>query len=100
MSGSKAVLKSPMYIVLLWGVMSLKKSVKNLFETESLWEGAYRQNRTKLVLLLSRLILVSLPGTWEVISVLLVQSSFLIRIASPSLGALLRGLGGRLRAVS
>ena len=43
MLGSRIVLKSPIYMVLLWGVMSWKKLQKKVFETESFWEGAYRQ---------------------------------------------------------
>ena len=73
--------------------------MKNLEETASVCEGAYMQCREKFSLLMSTLMVVALPSTGNKILNPFSHNSFLIRVATPSLGALFRGSGGRLRKV-
>ena len=87
--GSRVVLKSPIKIRFSLSLVSgseLKRFSKNFVETVSLWEGAYRHMHSKFSSFSLSFMCVALPFIKNDMSFSPTLSSFLIRVATPSLG--------------
>ena len=97
--GSSVVLKSPIKILFSQSVLSRreKRLLKKFVDTVLLLDGAYRQMHSKSSSFNLFFMCVALPFTRNDMSESPVQSSFLTRVATPSLGALCCYSGRRLR---
>ena len=100
--GSIVVLKSPIRIRFSHSLLSgreLNRVSKNFVDTVSLWEGAYRHIHSKSSSFNLILMCVALLFTRNLMSFSFTLRSFLIRVATPSLGELCRCSEGRFRYV-